>query len=243
MGIRNIQLPTNLGFNTPEIKDITDDLPHNPNYTWKELTGERDINDLQIIVLHHSGVPKSAGADAYRHAQNHINGHAYEPKGEPGLPYHGYVKDGQAYQTNDLLDFTYGVASHNQNTVHLCVEGDYANSDTLTDPDRLALYGLVLAVKAQLPNFQEIKAHCELNPTSCPGYDYNQVREDIAQLELKMKAAADPDAIMAKCFNSTNQHAWLYGEYKKDPVANKWMEAWLLELHDLMQKRGMFFDS
>jgi len=220
--MRNLQFPTNLvnklGVN--QLQDITDQLPKNPAYSWAELAvingypAKRDINDLTTIVLHHTAVPKSSGATAARHATNHINGRAYEKKGEPGIPYHFYIRAGQAYQVNDVLDRVYGVGSNNAYTVHICVEGEYAHTDALTDADRAALYATIITVKTALPNFQAIKAHGELNETECPGYDYNRVRRDVADLEQHLKYAESSAQRDELAFRIANVILWTYNTAK-----------------------------
>lgn len=181
--LRNIKLPTNLGLNIPEIEDITDILPINPVHTWEQLKGKRALSSLTDIVVHHSGVKKEVGMTAVKHAKVHIAGKSIIPEGEPGLPYHMYIRDGRIYQTNDLLDFTYGVRNNNGCTVHICVEGDY-RFDTLSEIDRQCLYGAILAVKAVLPNYKRLQGHGEYVATACPSIDMNRVRSDVAALEM-----------------------------------------------------------
>lgn len=252
MSIRNLQLsPAQISkIGCPQIKDIADQLPVNKNYTWQQLTGgPRDIAAITTIALHHDCYPKKNVANtsdmdlAISIAQDHIALTKNEAKGDAGFPYHIWIRNGQAYQTNDLLSFTYGVASNNSYTVHICVSGEYKNTDVLTDADRKALYGAIMAVIGVLPNYKEIKGHCELNSTDCPGYDHMKVKVDIASLQLQMKAASDPSMIMNKCFRAVNQHLWLFNEYKKDPVSNKWIEPSLLQLNEWMDELNMFFEK
>jgi hypothetical protein len=195
----------------PQIINIADQLPVNKNYTWPELTGIRDINSLTRIVLHHDAYPKKQTTKfndlqmAIEIANGHIKKTKDEPKGEPGIAYHGMVRNGQAYQVNDILFKTYGVANNNANTVHIMVCGDYVNFDTLTDPDRSALYGLIISVIGALPNFKDIKAHKELTATSCPGYDPNKVRDDVAHLQILLTQAETWKARVEKCGRINSQ--------------------------------------
>src|SRR5690606_39505768 len=56
----------------------TPKLPVNPNGNWDKLSGDRDINKLSHIVLHHDGMAKSRFLDVSddelmkRIANNHI---------------------------------------------------------------------------------------------------------------------------------------------------------------------------
>lgn len=195
MAIRNIQFPTNLPSNfaqLQQIQDITDALPKNKNYSWKQLTGERNPNTLTDIVVHHSGMEKRLNLTAESHAKSHINTTRNEPLGDPGIPYHVYINRGRVYQVNDLIDFVYGVASNNGYTVHICVEGNYL-IDELSDQDRLCLYGAILSVKSILP-IKNIKGHNQYNATACPAFDMDRVRRDIQTIESEMAYQETPDA-------------------------------------------------
>ncbi len=200
-----------------QIINISDQLPVNKNYTWQQLTGIRDINAITTVVLHHDAYPKK-NTTKYNDLQmatiianGHIAKTQDEPKGEPGIAYHVMIRNGQTYQVNDLLSMTYGVASNNTYTVHVMVSGDYVNGDILTDPDRLALYGAIIAVTNALPNYKEIKAHKELTKTACPGYDANKVREDIAHLQQSFVQAATWKARVEKCGRINSQINYMDG--------------------------------
>lgn len=251
MSLRHIKLPT-LPSNfsgIPEIEDITDTLPVNPNYTWKQLTGERDINALTTIVVHHTGMEKRLGCTARSHALSHIRSTRNEPKGDPGMPYHVYVNTingPKIQQVNDLLDFTYGVASNNGYTVHIAVEGNFL-VDAFTELDRMCLYAAILAVKAVLPNFQQIKGHRELSPTACPAIDMNRVRSDIQSIENQIKYAASAENAQVVAYKIANQILYLYrlasGKNPDDTPATPGNQAWatkmLLELEPFMQERKL----
>lgn len=201
----------------PQIINIADQLPVNNAYTWQELTGIRNINDLTRIVLHHDAYPKKNTLKyndlqmATVIANGHIKKTQDEPKGEPGIAYHFMIRNGQSYQVNDILSKTYGVASNNANTIHVMICGDYVNYDVLTDPDRLALYGVIIALIEVLPNYKDIKAHKELTKTACPGYDYNRVREDIAKLQFSFLQAASWAERVKKCGRINSQINYMDG--------------------------------
>lgn len=240
MGIRNLKLPTNLGFNVSEIEDITDQLPKNPAYTWAKLAGTRDPQALTDIVVHHTGVKKSAGCTAATHARNHINSTAYEEKGEPGIPYHIYINNGRIQQVNDLLDRTYGVASNNGYTVHIVTEGNFLY-DSFTEIDRLALYAAILAVKAALPNVQHIKGHNEYNPTDCPAIDMNKVRQDMATIEQKMAQSSTWEGKMELVAKLYNQYNFMSDLIKVGPDDGnaQWAMNQLLEVVAIMKAQKL----
>lgn len=245
MSIRNLSLLTTTGFKLDPIKDITDDLPRNKNYTWKQLCGERVPEQITTIVVHHTGSKKSLGADAARHAKNHIEGTSIHAKGEPGLPYHVYIKEGQIYQTNDLLDFIYGVSDNNGYTVHICTEGNFLY-DAFTETDRNALYAAILAVKAVLP-ITDIKGHNELQAKACPALDMNRVRSDILNIEYRMayeQSAAHKRTVALSIANQLVYQANL--ALGKDSYGNpatpgniEYGTNMLMELKQFMDDRGL----
>lgn len=216
-------LPSNL--NSVQIMDLRPILPTNPKYTWETLKGLRNINDLTTIVFHHDALSKAStlGYDnrtlATRIAQSHIKSTKNRADGDAGFPYHAWIRNGVIHITNNLEAFTYGVASNNGYTVHICVSGDYANHDTLTDQDRNALYAAYFLFRQWLPKYQQLVGHKELSPTSCPGYDMGKVRKDISAIELEMSLSNTPNAAMSRIFGFHTRYQDLYNKAvnPKDP--------------------------
>jgi hypothetical protein len=244
-----LKLPLNLPNELQSVQfiDISKQLPINKNYTWEQLAGVRKQEDLTVIVAHHDAWPKSVSAKftglqlAQKIAQDHIDSKKNHPKGDAGFPYDLWVRNGVLYLCNDILAREYGVASNNAYTLNICVSGDYVNHDALTDRDRNALYLGILMLKAIMPNFKFIKGHKEITATSCPGYLMDPVRNDIAKIELQMKAVDSPDQLKANIFKNVNQHMYLYKQYQADPVGQKWLEPYLLKMHQITADMGMYF--
>lgn len=237
MGIRNLSLSTAIEFNVDPIEDITDLLPVNKLYTWKQKCGERDPADLTCIVVHHTAVLKSVGATAAIHAKNHIEGKSIHETGEPGLPYHLYIKEGRIYQTNDLVDFVYGVANHNPYTVHICTEGNFLY-DAFTETDRNALYAAIMAVKAVLP-IDTIKGHNELQAKACPAIDMNRVRSDIKNIEMRIERSKTQEARLARGYDVANQASYMYNLSRGDDGDAAWAQHWLDEVHAIMKSKNL----
>jgi hypothetical protein len=215
--MRNLAIPQEVINKTgvPQIIDITDQLPVNKNYTWAQLAGTRDINDLTTVAWHHDDIAKSlrAGWDnlsvAKRIAENHIELTKNEKKGDAGFPYHFWIRGGQIYQCNNVLDRTYGVGSNNGYTVHVCVSGSYAGKDALEDADKRALQAVTLMLMRSLPQYQAIKAHSELNATDCPGYDYAAIRNETVNLDMKLKQEATWAGKVKMVNEVANQYAYM----------------------------------
>lgn len=247
--MRGLQIPSEVisKLNVPQIVDITDQLPVNKNYTWSQLAGTRDINDLTCVAWHHDDIAKSlrSGKDnltvAKGIAQNHIDLKRNEPKGDAGFPYHFWIRNGQAYQCNDILDRTYGVGSNNAYTVHVCVDGSYAGVDQLEDADKRALMAVTLTLMRVLPNYQAIKAHGELNPTDCPGYDYATIRTETVNMDMMIKQENSWEGKKKRVADLVNQVNYMTGLMKAGPDDGtaQWAVQQLIGAADVMKSLGL----
>lgn len=245
-------LPSNLPNNLKgQVFDARKLLPTNPKYTWESLKGLRDPKNITTIALHHDAISKKASAKytdidfAKRISTSHINSKKNIPGGDPGFPYHVWIRNGTIYVCNDIEAFTYGVSSNNSYTVHICVSGNYAGIDTLEERDRNALLAAILMVKSMIP-ITAIKGHKELDATSCPGYDVGKVRDDIQEIEkvdstpaLNEELDNTANAAMTKVFAAYTRAVDLY-KVASTPGPNqaegqrKWMQ-----IADMMAQSGI----
>lgn len=189
MSLRNIQIPSNLisDLGVEQVIDITDALPklkkNGKVVGWDGLNQPRQLEALTDIVWHHSGMHLADGCTADSHANTHVRA------GEGGNPYHLWLKDGQWYQCNDLLTFTYGVASNNPYTVHVCVEGCYApkdgkQADELSEENLKAMIAMELTIRQLLPNYKASNGHNYYRSTLCPGFSMTKFREEVAKFAI-----------------------------------------------------------
>lgn len=232
--------------------DIRNQLPVNPHYTWAQLAGIRPVEALNTIVCHHDGIPKykstqySDIALAKRIATDHINSKKNHPNGDPGFPYDVWIRNGTIYWCNDIEPREYGVANNNGYTVNVCVSGDYANFDQLTDADRKALYAAILMLKEALPADKHLKGHKELSPTACPGFDMNKVRSDIANMEAEIAYNESAQKQDELAFRIANQILYFYKMAKGEDANGKeatpgqvdWAKKSLLKLEPEMRRLG-----
>lgn len=173
--MRNITAILGLPFNFP-IEDITDQLPKHPTKTY----ALRNIEDIDTITVHHF----ASEAPLINQAAYHVNGHDW-----PGIGYHMVISDGRLLQTNNLLAESYHSSGHNHHSVAISIRGDLSKRP-LTSLERDLLYMGILTLKHYLPHVQYIVGHNEQGKTSCPCISMNEVRENIATLEQRMKQAA-----------------------------------------------------
>lgn len=216
MSIRNLQIPSNLisELNIPQIIDITDELPKRGKKGWDALTAPRDINALTDIVWHHTACFLKINASAETHANNHIRA------GEGGMPYHFYIKDGQIYQCNDVITFTYGVKANNDFTVHCSVEGCYSPihnqdgsitpADELSDANLRAMIGLELTLRPALPSYKQTNGHNYYKPNLCPGYSMTKFRESINEVKNQLAYKDSDSGRSERAYSIATYMLWLY---------------------------------
>lgn len=263
MSLRNLTAITGLPFEVPTIEDITDQLPTKGSwdtykkqkivkgiYYWADgtttdfwtdkkaplwlpsglrpdVTGE----EIDTIIVHHM----ASEAPLVNQANYHVNTHKW-----PGIAYGLVVSGTRLLQTNNLLSMTFHAGGHNTYTVPIAIHGDLSKRE-MTSRERELLYAAILTAKKYIPTIKYIKGHDEVNKTSCPCTSVHKIREDIAKLELQMKAAAEPTQIKTRAYNAAVQHNYLYNEYAKDPTGNKWLESYLLKMDEVTREMGMYF--
>lgn len=255
MSIVNLPLPSNLTSElaSVEIVNLIDILPVNPHHSWAQLAGTRSPNDLTTQAIHHDGISKASVAHrgdielATIIANNHIRSKSNEAEGDPGFPYHVWIRNGIVYLCNDLTVKTYGVSSNNGYTVHISVSGNYKDYDVLTDADRNALYVAILAVKQALPDCTVIRGHNEFDDTKCPGFMMEAVRRDVETIEQRIKFEQSDAAYSEAAYQVANQILYMYGMAKgknaDGTAANSGQVAWakreLFDLRPYMQSRKL----
>lgn len=219
----NYAVPLNVPsrYQRPVI-DIRNQLPVNPRYSWISRNGVRDLRKLTTLAIHHDAISKSASKPygdvefEKRIALSHIRSTHNLPQGDPGHPYHIHIRNGNTYITNEFEAFTYGVGNNNNYTVHISVSGNYAGVDSLSAEDRDALYGAILMVKSLVPSIKEIKGHKEFPgaKTACPGFNMDQVRSDI--LDIEEQISSEMDSLPVRAYNVTARVKQL-GQRLSDP--------------------------
>lgn len=235
------------------ISVTTPKLPVNPNGNWDKLSGDRDINKLTHIVLHHDGMAKSKFLDVSddelmkRISNNHIKLTTNHKLGE-NFPYHIYIRSGKVYLTNPISYRTYGARNNNDYTVHICVAGDYKNHDTLTDPDRIALHLAILIAKSSMPSYKKMVGHNDLVPTDCPGYSVKIIEDEVNQFEMEISLMDEPKAKAARAYQVANQILYLYnifaeGKAPDGKPVNDGQRSWallqVLKLEEEMKRLGL----
>jgi hypothetical protein len=202
------------------------------------------------------------GATAETHANNHIRAN------EGGMPYHFYIKDGQVYQCNDVVTFTYGVKSNNTYTVHCSVEGCYAPiknedgsitpADELSDENLRAMIGLELSLRQVLPKYKQTNGHSYYVANLCPGYSMTKFREDILNIEKKIEWKNTSQYRAELAYRIANSILWTrntsmgidqFGKTQNEdgtPTVTDEVKSWAVErlllLEPKVRELGFLFD-
>lgn len=251
----NISIPEKLlsSLGVPQLVDVYSQLPVNKNYSWGDLAGWRKAEDLTTIAIHHDYYPKAKRAHLTpmqmmtEIANDHIKSTKNEKNGDAGFPYHFYIMRGQIFYTNPIAARTYGVANNNGYTIHVCVHGDYYQSDSLTDADLNCIIAVCIMLKGLLPTVQAVKGHGELNPSKCPGFDMNRVRNELQKAEMQMVYAESAEKAKAVAYEIANQVLFLYNMAQgkmpdgsaATPGQMEWAKQMLLELAPFMRERKL----
>lgn len=140
-----------------------------------ETYGKRALSDIAWVVWHHSAVAVDSSAQAI--AEYHVG-----TLGWPGIGYSWLIHwDGTIEYVGDMKTIRYQVAGRNNETMGICIPGDWRN----TDPPQAALEAsrqLWRYLKTTMP-WLELKAHREVAlpgyATECPGSTWPRWRERI----------------------------------------------------------------
>lgn len=248
--MRNITLTPTIPYNVPPIIDITDQLPkkaswesirkkytvkgHWDGVTWH--TGFRNPQDIDTIIIHHSGPPEGT-------LESHARYHASKWGG--GISYHISIDKGVIKQCNDLLSFTYHAGDNNTYTVGIEVNRNLTKQNDLTDQERKLLYAAILTVKSLLP-IKYIIGHNEVCPTACPVTSLDRIRKDVAALENEMEFNQTDVKKEEVAYRIVNELTYLYNMAKgKTAVGEEssdgqklWARDRLLLLEPEMRKQG-----
>lgn len=156
---------------------------------------DRRLIDITTIVWHYTAVARRLRRKIWDHERYWHNDRDWDRGG-----YHYYIdSDGILYQNYDLERITWGVADHNQDTVHISVEAgskaDYS-AEQIRTRDWITRQ---LMAQLTLPAHQ-VKGHWEVNPnTQCPGYsqaEMDHFRQLLAQPLRSAPLVEDHDLVL-----------------------------------------------
>jgi hypothetical protein len=231
MALRNIQGITGLPFNVKPFIDITDTLPSRS----PDPEPYRELAAITHIAVHHSAVE---GATIQSYANYHVNTLKWSHIG-----YHFVIKGDQAYQTNDLLTFSYHTSGNNHYTVSVSISGDLSKRP-LSEVERNNLYAVILTYMSlfNIP-VEHVLGHNEYpgNVTACPCIDMNKVRDDLRNIQMLMNKNTSWDAKQKKKNEVVEEINYLFGLVKNGPEDGnaQWAMNNFLDLHDYLKEKKL----
>jgi hypothetical protein len=147
----------------PAITDVIDALAKHPTQRYQT----RPISKVSSIVLHHSAVPASVGAER-------IAKYQVEKQGWPGAGFHYFVyDDGRIEQTQPLELIAYHAGDANPTSAGICLAGNFTQQPP-AEAQLLATSQLTawLLQKLNLP-IEAIHSHKDYVATACPGDEWD----------------------------------------------------------------------
>lgn len=150
-----------------EVIDLRARLLRHPTLRYKT----RSIGGIEQIVIHHSATDddRSAKAIAEYHVKN---------RGWPGIAYHFLVhQDGRIEYTQGIEVVSFGVARRNDNTLHICLVGNWTQRQP-PEAQLVAARKLIDNLCFDLGRVYPVVGHKEIAlrdyATACPGATWAQ---------------------------------------------------------------------
>lgn len=132
-----------------------------PNQIIKKKLVPLNLSKIDSIVLHHMA---HETADVKTVERWHVNDNGWDAIG-----YNYWIGfDGTIYKGRGL-NVGAGVASHNNHIISIGFQGDYSETDNMTDAQFNAGIDTIKYLQAVLPNKLKIIGHCDLGNSMCPG--------------------------------------------------------------------------
>lgn len=163
----------------PTIEVVVGALAKHPTDRYQT----RPVSQINSVVLHHSAVPASVGADR-------IARHQVEMQKWPGVGFHYFIyDDGRIQQTQPLEVISYHAGDANSTSVGICLAGNFTDQPP-TEAQLLAAGQLTawLLQQLNLP-IEAIHPHKDYVVTACPGDQWDGGAKWGEQLRRQVKDA------------------------------------------------------
>ncbi len=139
-----------------------------PAYKWNGELQKR--TETKFIIVHHAEASRCSVEDIHRWHQN--------DNGWAGIGYNFFIrKDGTVYQGRPTDTVGAHAQGYNQNSVGICLEGNYEIEQIPTIQGDV-LVELLIYLQRQFPGARVLR-HRDVNQTKCPGENFpNQLLLD-----------------------------------------------------------------
>jgi len=147
----------------PPIQNIIQLLKRHPTKQF----GQRSVNQIQRIIIHHTAIPPNIGADR-------IANYGVEKKGWSAIKYHYFIAgDGQIQQTNELTADSTHAGPYSAISIGIGFAGDFTN----TAPTPAQIDAGARLIAWLLPQFglsaESVVGFKELINTQSPGQQWD----------------------------------------------------------------------
>lgn len=161
-----------------DVIDLRTALPRHPTDRYEA----RVLGAIEKIVIHHSATDDDRSAEAIAHYHVYTNGW-------PGIAYHFLVhQDGRIEYTSGIEIVSYGVARRNDNTMHICLVGNWT-SEVPGEVQLVAAKTLIDNLCYALGRVYPIVGHTEIAPSdyssACPGATWAQWRDRLTEADTE----------------------------------------------------------
>jgi hypothetical protein len=198
----------------PPIEDIIAQLPAHATQRYPQ----RDRNQISAIILHHSAVPPSVGADRIARYQ-------VEEQKWPGIGFHFFVlADGRLQQTQPLEVVSNQAGDvGNRTGVGVCLAGNFTDQPP-PEAQLSATANLVAWLLDELDlALESIHGHSDYVNTQCPGNTWSTVWRPQLMAQVKDALAGAGPAVTAPA--KTLGHYLLFWQTATDWARDDWHNA------------------
>ncbi len=162
----------------PPIQNITGQLKRHPSLQFPT----RSLDQIQMIVIHHTAVAPTVGADR-------IAAHRVDKQGWPGIGYHYFITaDGQIQQTNELTTVATHAGNYNPIAIGICFAGDF--TATVPSPEQIKAGAQLIAwlIQQLRLSLSAVFGYKELINTQSPGLQWDSGARWGDQLRAEIEA-------------------------------------------------------
>lgn len=179
----------------PIFENLIEQLPRHPTKRYPS----RSLDDITEFIVHHM----ASEAPLINQAKFHVNG-----RGWAGLGYGAVIDFNRVIIANPLDWISNHTKGHNPQAYGIAIRGDLSKR-SITPMERKLIAGVLASLNAMLPG-RKILGHNECVKTACPATSVDQIREDVATLELNVALTDTTNDTNSRLFAAYGRFTDLY---------------------------------
>lgn len=163
----------------------------NANLKFNGNEGFHNVNNINLIVLHHAEAKKCSAEDIHRW---------HKDRGWSGAGYHYLVrKDGTVYSLRPENMIGCHAKGSNTNSLGICFEGSFM-TEKMSEVQYKAGEELIAYLRSKHPKISKIKLHKEVGATNCPGTNFPIDLKNIENVIVNSKPSKKEESrLLEKC--------------------------------------------